>query len=204
MNFFKWKYFLITSFVCLSPIILGILIWDKLPDVMPIHFDINGNPDNFASKEFTIVGLPVLMVLFQGIICLVSDLNVKKHGINKKIEAVTKWILPVITIVLQFATFGMVLGYSVDMRIIAAVIVGVEFLFLGNYLPKMDYIKNYKLEPEKAKKINRFRGYEMVVMGILFLFCIFLPPMATVVCLMLLIPCTLIGVIYGIYVAKKK
>lgn len=204
MNFFKWKYFLITSFVCLSPIILGILIWDKLPDVMPIHFDINGNPDNFASKEFTIVGLPVLMVLFQGIGCLVSDLNEKKHGINKKIEAVTKWTLPVITIVLQLSTFGMVLGYNVDMRIIASVIVGVMFLFLGNYLPKMDYIKNYKLEPEKAKKINRFLGYETVVMGILFLFSIFLPPMALIICLLMLIPYTIIGVIYGIYVAKKK
>lgn len=204
MRFFKWKYFFITSMVCLSPILLGLLLWDKLPDIMPIHFDVNGNADNFASKEFAVLGLPVLMVLFQGISCLASDLNEKKHGKNKKIEAVTKWTLPVVTIILQLATFGIVLGYNVDIRIVAGFIVGVMFLFLGNYLPKMDYIKNYKLEPEKAKKINRFLGIETVIMGILFLLSVFFPPMATVVCLILLIPYMLIGVIYAIYVIKKK
>ena len=204
MRFFKWKYFFITIMVCLSPILLGLLLWDKLPDIMPIHFDVNGNADNFASKEFTVLGLPVLMVLFQGISCLASDLNEKKHGKNKKIEAVTKWTLPVVTIILQLATFGIVLGYNVDIRIVAGFIVGVMFLFLGNYLPKMDYIKNYKLEPEKAKKINRFLGFETVIMGILFFLSVFFPPMATVVCLILLIPYTLSGVIYAIYVIKKK
>lgn len=203
MKFFKWKYFLVTSLVCLSPILFGILLWDKLPYIMPIHFDINGNADNFASKEFTVIGLPVLMVLFQGISCLANDLNEKKHGKNKKIEAVTKWIIPVITIVLQVATFGRVLGYNVDMRTVAAIVVGVVFLLLGNCLPKMDYIKNYKLEPEKAKKINRFLGYETVIMGILLILSVFFPPTATEVCLLLLIPYALIGVIYSIYVAKK-
>ncbi len=204
MKFFKWKYFLITSFICLSPIIPGLLIWDKLPDTMPIHFDINNNPDNFASKEFTVFGLPVLMVLLQGFCCFINDFNAEKHGERKKFEAVTKWIIPVITVILQLATFGVSLGYNVDIRVVAAIIVGVMFLVLGNYMPKFDYIKNYDLDTQKAKKIHRFIGFETVIMGILFLVSIFLPPIATVICLLMLIPYTIIGVIYGIYVAKKK
>jgi len=204
MRFFKWKYFLITSIICLSPILLGLLIWDKLPDTMAIHFDINNNPDNFASKEFTVFGLPILMVILQGFSCFVNDLNAEKHGERKKFETVTKWIIPVITVLLQLATYGVALGYNVDIRAVVATIVGVMFLVLGNYMPKFDYIKNYDLDTEKAIKINRFIGIETVIMGFLFLISILLPPIATIICLLLLIPYALIGAIYGICIAKKK
>ncbi len=204
MKFFKWKYFLVTSLVCLSPILLGLLIWDKLPDIVPIHFDINNNPDNFASKEFAVFGLPVLMVILQGFSCFVDDINAKKHGERKKFETATKWIIPVLTIVLQLATFGIALGHKVDIRAVAAVIVGVMFLVLGNYMPKLDYIKNYDIDTEKARKINRFIGVETVIVGLLFLGSIFLPPIATVVCILLVIPYTIIGVIYGICVVRKN
>lgn len=204
MKFFKWKYFIITSIICLIPILLGVLLWDKLPDVMAIHFDINNNPDNFASKGFVVFGLPILMVILQGFCCFINDINAHKHGERKKFEAVTKWIIPVITVILQLATFGVSLGYNVDIRVVATIIVGVMFLVLGNYMPKFDYIKNYDLDTEKARIINRFIGFETVILGVLFLISIFLPPIATVICLLMLIPYAIISAIYGIYVAKKK
>ena len=204
MKFFKWKYFLVTSIVCLLPCLLGVLLWDKLPDAMAIHFDINNNPDNFASKGFVVFGLPILMVILQGFCCFINDLNAKKHGERKKFETVTKWIIPILTIVLQLATFGIALGYEVDIRIVATVIVGVMFIVLGKYMPKLDYIKNYDVDTDKARKINRFIGVEMVIMGILFLISTLLPPIATVICLLLLIPYTIISVIYGIRVGKSK
>ena len=48
MKFIKWKILVITSVVCLLPIIMGIAVWDKLPDTMAIHFNINNVADNFA------------------------------------------------------------------------------------------------------------------------------------------------------------
>lgn len=203
MKFFKWKYFIITSIVCLLPILLGVLIWDRLPNTMAIHFDINNNPDNFASKGFVVFGLPILMVLLQVFCCFVNDINAKKHGERKKFEAVTKWIIPVMTVILQLATFGIGLGYKIDVRIVAAVIVGVVFIVIGNYMPKFDYIKNYDVDTDKARKINRFIGIESVIMGILFIISIFLPPIATVACLLLLIPYALISVLYGIRVGRN-
>ena len=55
MKIFKWKSFIITSIVCLLPILLGISLWTKLPDTMAIHFNIYGDPDNFASKGFVVL-----------------------------------------------------------------------------------------------------------------------------------------------------
>lgn len=203
MKFIKWKYMIVTCFVCLSPIILGMLLWEKLPDNMAIHFDMHNNPDNFASKGFVVFGLPVLMALLQIFCCFVNDINAQKHGRRKKFEAATKWIIPTMTVILQLVTFGIGLGYIIDVRAVAAAIVGVVFIVIGNYMPKFDYIKNYNLDTYKARKINRFIGYESVIMGILFIISIFFPPITTVICVFLLIPYGIISTIYGIYVGKK-
>ncbi len=203
MKFFKWRIFIITSIVCLLPIILGIALWDKLPETMAIHFDMYNNPDNFASKGFVVFGLPALMVLLQAFCCFVNDINAHKKGERKKFSTITKWIIPVMSGILYIVTLGYGLGWDLDIRIVAALIVGGMLIVIGNYLPKFDYIKNYDLETEKARKINRFIGYETVIMGVMFLISIFLPPVATVACIFLLIPYALIGLIYGIKVGKK-
>lgn len=204
MKFIKWKSVIITSVVCLLPIFLGLLLWNKLPDTMAIHFNIYNEPDNFASKGFVVFGMPFFMVLLQMVCCIINDINAHKHGERKKIEQITKWIIPVMTIVLQTVTLAYGLGIKVDIRKVAAIIVGVVFLLIGNYLPKFDYIKNYDIDTQKARKINRFIGFETVVMGGLMLVSIFLPPIATVVCLFLLIPYAVVGVIYGIKVGRSK
>ena len=175
MKKFKWKIFVITSIVCLLPVLLGIYLWDNLPETMAIHFNIYGEPDNFASKGFVVFGLPMLMVVLQGFCCFINDLNAYKYGERKKFETVTKWIIPCMTVVLQIITLGYGLGWNLDIRKAVSLIVGVIFLVIGNYLPKLDYIKNHDVETEKARKINRFIGYETVGMGILFLISIFLP-----------------------------
>ncbi len=203
MKFFKWKIFIITSIVCLLPILLGVSLWDRLPDVLAIHFDINNTPDNFAHKGFVVFGLPVLMVGLQAFCCFVNDINAKKHGERVKFSLVTKWIIPVMTIILQIITLGYSLGWNVDVRKSAALIVGAMFLVIGNYMPKFDYIKNYDVDTEKARKINRFIGYETVIMGILFLISIFLPPVATLCCIFLVIPYAIISIIYGVRTARR-
>lgn len=203
MKFFKWKTFIVTSIVSLSPILLGVLLWNKLPDIMAIHFNIYGEPDNFASKAFVVFGLPVLMMILQGFCCFVNDINAYKHGERKKFEAVTKWIVPCLTVILQVVTLGYGLGWNIDITKAVALIVGVIFVVIGNYLPKFDYIKNYDIDAEKARKINRFIGYETVIMGLLFFISIFLPPVFTIACIGLLIPYAIIGAVYGIVTGRK-
>ncbi len=203
MKMIKWKSLIVTCLVCLLPILFGFILWDRLPDTMAIHFDINNNPNGFASKGFTVFGLPVMMVALQVICCIIYDVNALKHGERKKFERVTKWIIPIMTIVLQVVTLGYGLGENLDIRKVAMLLVGLIFLVQGNYLPKFDYIKNRDIDTEKARKINRFIGFETVVVGVLFIASIFLPPVASVVCLILLIPYGVISVIYGIRVGRK-
>lgn len=170
---------------------------------MAIHFDIYGNPDNFASRGFVVFGLPVLMVALQWICCVINDVNTKKFGERVKFTRVTKWIIPVMSIILQAVTIGYGMGIDIDIRKVVCILVGVIFLVIGNYLPKFDRVKNFDLESDKARKVNRFIGFETVIMGILFLISALLPPTFSVICLILLIPYAIISIIYGIKVSRE-
>lgn len=203
MKKIKWKIFIITSVVCLLPMLFGLSIWNSLPDTMAIHFNIYGEADGFASKGFVVFGLPVLMVLLQLICCLINDLNAYYKGERKKFEMATKWIIPFMTVTLQILTLGIGLGWDIEVNKAVSLIIGIVFLVIGNYLPKFDYVKNYNLDTEKARKINRFIGYGSVVMGVIFLISMFLPPISTLICILLLIPYAIISVVYGIVVGRK-
>lgn len=204
MKLIKWRSLFITCIICLLPILLGIALWNELPDTMAIHFNIYNEADNFAPKTFAVIGLPILMSILQIICSFINDINAYKHGERKKFERVIKWIVPFLSVVLQMITLGYALGWNIDIRKSVALIIGVMFLILGNYLPKLDYINNYNVDTEKARKINRFIGYETVIMGVLVLLTIFLPPIATVFWIISLIPYAIISVIYGIKIARNN
>ncbi len=203
MKFIKWKILSITCLVCLLPIIFGLAVWNSLPDMVAVHFDFYNNPDSFTSKGFAVFGFPVLMVALQYFCCFINDLNGHKHGNCVKFEVVMKWIIPAVSIILQVLILGYALGWQVDMRVAAALVVGGMFIVIGIHLPKLDYIKNYDIVAEKARKINSFWGFETVILGILFIISIFFPPVFTLACIILLIPYMVIGVIYGIKVGRK-
>lgn len=201
MKYIKWKILGLTSLVCLLPILLGICLWNDLPQEIAIHFNFYNEPDNFVSKEIAVFGLPLLMMLFQMFSCVTTDLNAIKHGESKKFERATKWIIPVLTVFLYAVTLGYSLGFSINIRKSALVFLSIIFLVIGNYTPKLNYVKNYNLEPDKARKINRFTGFSLVIMGVLCFITIFLPPIFTVIWFALLI---VYGVVSTMYVFIHK
>lgn len=202
MKFVKWKQLIIADIVCLLPIFLGLFLWKSLPDAMAIHFDINGNPDNYAPKGFVVVGLPIIMAAVETFCSIVNDYNVKKYGDGKRIENVTRWIIPVVSVVLYLATIGYAMNWNINIRQVAVIVVAGAFIATGSCIPKMTHIKNYKIAPEKARKINKFLGNGLVIIGVLFLISAFLPQIYTFICLGLLIPYTIAGIVYGIKVGR--
>lgn len=103
MKFIKWKILILSCIVCLLPILPAVVLWDKLPDTMPIHFNLYFEADKFASKGFAVFALPLIMMLGQIFCCVTTDLNAHKQS-NKKYEFAVKWIIPVLTIILHTVT----------------------------------------------------------------------------------------------------
>ena len=46
------KAIIATSIITLSPMVIGLILWDKLPAEIATHFGTNGMPDGYSSKAF--------------------------------------------------------------------------------------------------------------------------------------------------------
>ena len=74
---------IVTSLVTLIPIVIGLLLWNKLPDQVPFHWDINGNVDNWASKSVAVFAMPALMLVMQWICVFASTADPKSANYNR-------------------------------------------------------------------------------------------------------------------------
>ena len=172
MNKIDWKNLTFSCVICMLPIIMGFYFYDALPDTLAIHFDINNNADGFASKDFTLFGLPMIMVALQTFGWIMSDLN--KKG-DKKIKAieVAKWFIPIVTIILYTIIVLVGLGKSINVGKVASIILGVLFILTGNYMPKMSYeeakgnINPLPKTEASYKEMVRTLGYSFVIGGFL-------------------------------------
>lgn len=214
MKKIDWKILIITSILCLLPILIGLYYYNELPNKVPIHFNINNEPDNYGSKEFAIFGLPLIMFLTQIFCCVICDIGNKEQK-KYKLITVSKWIIPIITIIIYITTIGFALGYNIDIRRIACLCVGIVFILIGNYMPKTDQKVAFrtgihlhdiylgKLDEKHYRKIARLTGYTFMLSGILMLISLFFKPIFTVIALTLVILVSIIITIYAFVLSKK-
>jgi len=199
------KVLIITSIVCLLPIIIGIAFYNTLPENIAIHFDINNNPDNYFPKAIFVFGMPVIMLIIQVFCCIISDLADKNPEANKKAITVYKWIIPILSIIIYCVTIMYSTGKAIDIRKIIMCILGIMFIVMGNYLPKtIGSHKFPKIKDEKIeKKMLRISGYILIINGIFSIISILFKPVVSVALLGLLILETIILFVYA-FIASKK
>lgn len=131
------KTLILTSVITLLPIIAGLILWDKLPEQMPMHFDINGDADGYASKAFAVFFFPLLMVGMQWLCAFLTGLDPKKKNISKKTTALVLWIIPALSLLLHAIVYAYSLGKGFNTITPIILFFGFFFVITGNYLPKM-------------------------------------------------------------------
>lgn len=170
------KQVMITSVIILIPIIIGLLLWNKLPNEIATHFGANGEANGWSSKVFTVFAMPLIMLGLH-LLCLFMMLNdPKKSNINRTMFRFTIWIIPLITIVVFFSIYGNALGISIDSGVIMNIVLGILFIVMGNYLPKLkrNYTVGIKISwtlnsDENWRRTHRLAGWLFFLCGIIFL-----------------------------------
>ena len=61
----NWKGMLLAAVIILLPMVVGVVLWDRLPDPMATHWDFAGNADGWTSRAFTVYGIPLVMLALQ-------------------------------------------------------------------------------------------------------------------------------------------
>ncbi len=200
-----WKILIITSLICLIPIIFGVILYDQLPEQMAVHFGVNNEPNSFAPKEFALFGIPLLMFILQVFCCISSDFMEEKKQ-NKKYITIYKWIIPIIEMVVYLTMLAYGAGIELDMRMIVCITLGIVFTLIGNYMPKTELNKlqmNY-IRADFWKKVKRPAGYFFVIIGLAFIISAFLNSIVSLILLGIIIVTAILISIYSIYLFYKK
>ena len=60
----KYKKMIIsTTLLTGLPILIGLILWNKLPDSMATHWDINGQANGWSGKGATVLFLPCILMI---------------------------------------------------------------------------------------------------------------------------------------------
>lgn len=172
----KNKSGLISILLCFAPMLLGMAVYSRMPERMAIHFDIHNQPNGYASKEMALFGIPIFMVLIQITLVVIFDYAERKTGEKPKLMSIITWFMPVITVVLYVTTLLASAGMNEYIGKIVLLVIGVYFILIGNYLPKMSYeaaiaMKQHPIpKDEKSyKKMTRILSCVIIILGIAFL-----------------------------------
>lgn len=167
---------LLTTIICLLPIIIGAIYYKELPEQMAIHFNNAGEADNYMNKNFVIFGLPTLLAVLNlyNQFRLVTD--PKKTNYSKVLLGLSQWLIPVISVGAMSYTILVGLGKGFNISNVGAIITGILIIILGNYLPKcrFNYTMGIKLpwtlnSEENWNKTHRLAGFIWVVGGLIIL-----------------------------------
>lgn len=157
---------IITSIVTLLPVLIGIILWDQLPDTMATHFDTDNVANGFSSKAVAVFGLPAVCLLIHWFAVFVTTHDPKKQNINRKMFRIILWIVPVVSLFAAATMYPYNLGYDVDISFAAGLMVGLVLIIIGNYLPKarQNYTVGIRLpwtlaDETNWNKTHRLGGY---------------------------------------------
>ncbi len=177
----KWK-ILISSIVTLSPILFGMIVWDILPEKIAIHWGINGEVDGWSSPLFAILFLPIFL-FFLNLLCLfITSKDKKNKNQSSKAMNVIFWIMPTLSIYVNGIIYAMAFGLELNFMAIVCILLGVLFIVIGNFMPKVTQNHTYGIKikwtlanEENWNATHRFSGKVYFATGCVFLLCTFLP-----------------------------
>ena len=173
---------IISTIVILLPILVGLILWDKLPEQVPTHWGIDGNPDGWSSKASAVFAMPCILLAVHWL-AMFANSNEKISGKqNPRVMGIVFWLVPVVSLVVNGMMYAYALGREVDVMFILPSALGLMLIIIGNYLPKCRQSKTvgirvkWTLEDEENwNATHRFGGKVWVAAGFLAIACVFLP-----------------------------
>ena len=159
------KLTVITTLITLLPIVLGIALYDRLPDVVATHWGIDNQPNGWSSKAMAAFGMPGILALINLVCSIAMEIYPDSPFVKVRpvsIKAVGGW------------EKENKLADKVSPRLmwLCRCILGIMFIIIGNYLPKCrrNGVVGIKIpwtlsSDENWDKTHRFAGFVWIVCG---------------------------------------
>lgn len=173
---------IISSIIILLPIVIGLFIWNYLPEQMVTHWSVDGKPNGWGGRSFIVFGMPIIIFMVHWMCVFFTVHDPKNKEQSRKVFNMVLWILPITSLLICSLTYAIALGNDVNMGMMVRILLGLMFLIFGNYMPKckQNHTIGVKVtwtlkNEENWNKTHRFTGRLWVFGGVLLLATMFIP-----------------------------
>ena len=169
------KTLIITTIITLLPVLAGLILWDRLPEKLPMHFNAAGEVDGWAGKAVGVFAMPAFFVAVQWL-CAVGSFKMdpKANNLNDKVMGLVLWFIPVMSVLMHTLVYCTALGMEMNVQIVIPVLIGLVMIAIGNWLPKckQTYTLGIRLpwtleSEDNWNRTHRFAGPVWVVCGMI-------------------------------------
>jgi len=155
--------------------VFSIAVYSRLPDRVPVHWDISGEPNRYGSRIEGAFLLPVLMLAFFFLMQWYPSRDPRAANIAKFRGAYDTVVTATIAFLgaVHVLVLGQALGWRVDITTVALVGMGAMLVIVGNLLPlaRSNFIFGIRtpwtLSSEHVwTRAHRVGGYAAVAAGL--------------------------------------
>lgn len=173
---------IVSSLVILLPVVVGLILWNSLPQEMAMHWSLNGLADGRSSRYLTVFVMPLFLLAIHWIGIAVTMRDPGNKDQTRTAMGLVFCICPFLSLFSGAMIYAHAFGMDFGRNTIYAIILGLMFIVIGNFLPKCkrNYTIGIKVKWTLESDANwnathRFGGKVWVIGGFLFMLCGFLP-----------------------------
>lgn len=188
-------------------LIFSAAVYSRLPERVPVHWNISGEPDRFGTRLEGAFFLPVVMIIMLTIMRWFPTLDPRGANIARFRTAYDTIVATMVAFMaaVHVLVLGNSLGWTINITTVALVGLGVLIMVLGNVLPivRSNFIFGIRtpwtLSSERVwTRAHRVGGYTMVAGGLVVVISAFLPqPLGVFVALSSLLTAAIVPIVYS-------
>ena len=209
----KKKINILISIILLATIAVILVLYPSIPDIIPVHWGVNGQIDGTGTKY--------MLFVFWGIAAAVNFLMLFAKKIDPKGDSYDRFpnVVNIVRIFITVLLCGLSLltvGFAfdpqfADMNTIMFMVMGVMFILLGNYMPKVKHNYTFGIKTmwtiaseDVWNKTHRMAGPLWVAGGVVILAMAFIKnSMVANVMIVVILAEVLVPTVYS-YIAFQK
>ncbi|MRR36786.1 DUF1648 domain-containing protein, partial [bacterium] len=124
----------IISFILIALAVLaGVILYTRLPDPMPSHWNAAGQADDYMPKFWGIFLVPLMTIVLLPLFLAIPSIDPLKANIAK-FRGIYNWFIVLFVVYMLFVyglTLAAALGYQFNMTLLLLPVVGLMFIGVG-------------------------------------------------------------------------
>ena len=176
---------LLAPLLILAAVVFSLAVWSRLPERMPVHWGVHGDVNGYGSRAQGAFLLPGVMLALWLLLRFLPRIDPRRANYAKFADTYDLLVNSLVALfaVMHLALIGAALGWPVSMERIAPALIGLQFIILGNALPRarpnwwFGIRTPWTLSNDRVwTRTHRVSGFLMVGAGIATMASALLPP----------------------------